>query len=259
MKALALAALMLAGAVAAPAAAQTTDRWDPRRAELTRPELQQLLDELEATAASSAYSDRLRDRAREEAGLVRRRLAEGDFQVGDRILLTVEGEQSLSDTFVVETGRVIQLPVIGTVPLAGVLRSEIEAQLAQHISKYLRDPVVHAQSLMRLSILGAVGRPGFYTLPTNLVFTDALMAAGGPAGTANLKEIRVDRQNKHIWDGDAMQRAITQGRTLDQMYLQAGDEIVVPTQSRTQVYTVLRTVSLGIGLVLSVYGLTRIF
>ncbi|OYV71887.1 MAG: hypothetical protein B7Z72_05980, partial [Gemmatimonadetes bacterium 21-71-4] len=44
----------------------------------------------------------------------------GDFRVGDRILMTVEGEPQLSDTFTVVPGPAIDLPVIGTVPLTGV-------------------------------------------------------------------------------------------------------------------------------------------
>src|SRR2546425_1957900 len=59
-----------------------------------------------------------------EATLVRARLTEGDFQPGDRILLLVEGEKELSDTFTVGPQRDILLPNTGTVSLQGVLRSE---------------------------------------------------------------------------------------------------------------------------------------
>ena len=259
LRTLSVVAALSMGAWVSPLAAQGAGgNFDPRRAELTRPELEQLLSDLEQTAASPAYSDRLRARARNEALLVKRRLEQGDLQVGDRVLLTVEGEAQLSDTFVVETGRVLTLPVIGSVRMAGVLRSELQAHLTQAISRYLRDPVIHAQSLMRLSITGAVAQPGFYTLPTNLVITDALMAAGGPSTTAVLDKITVERGRERLWEGEAMQQALTDGRTLDQMYLQAGDRIVVPQRTPGAFGSTIRTVSIGIGLVISVYGIVQL-
>ena len=37
----------------------------------------------------------------------------GEFQIGDRILLVVEGDTALTDTFTVHTGPAITLPTIG--------------------------------------------------------------------------------------------------------------------------------------------------
>lgn len=256
---LGIAVVLCAGLVTSAGAQVGGGRFDPRRAELTRPELEQLLADLDATAQSPAFSERLRARARTEATLVRRRLEQGDFQVGDRVLLTVEGEAAMADTFVIEQGRVLTLPVIGQVRMAGVLRSELEAHLTQAISRYLREPVVHAQSLMRLSITGAVAQPGFYTLPTNLVFTDALMAAGGPVANAVLEKITVERGREKLWGGEAMQQALNDGRTLDQMYLQAGDRIVVPQRTAGGVSNGIRNISIGLGLILTTYGLIQIF
>src|SRR5712675_1844786 len=76
------------------------------------------------------------------------------FQVGDRILLVVEGDSALSDTFTVVAGPAIELPVIGAVSLAGVTRAGVEAHLVRELGRYLKNPVVHARPLIRLSILG---------------------------------------------------------------------------------------------------------
>ena len=83
-------------------AAQQSEKWDPQRAEMTRQELDALLHRLNQAAESRAYSAALRQRSRLESTQVKERLNAGDFQVGDRILLRVEGEQALSDTFVVQ-------------------------------------------------------------------------------------------------------------------------------------------------------------
>lgn len=245
-------------AAAGPLGAQS-DPYDARRAQVTRHDLEELLARLDQTAQSPAYSDRLKSRARFESAMIRRRMQEGDFQVGDRILLTVQGEATLTDTFVVEAGRVLNLPQIGQVPLAGVLRSELESHLQEHIGRFLRDPSVTARSLMRLSILGDVGQPGFYVVPTNLVLTDALMQAGGPARTAELTKIYIERGNDKIWEGEALQQAITEGRTLDQLSLLAGDKIYVPTHKTSNLYASLRTFTLLISIPVTIYTLTRIF
>src|SRR5512140_2845978 len=66
----------------------------------------------------------------------------GGFQAGDRIILSVDGEKQLTDTFVVRSGRVLELPVIGVVPLSGVRRADIQSYLAGVVGRYVRDPVV---------------------------------------------------------------------------------------------------------------------
>src|SRR5207249_3222905 len=76
------------------------------------------------------------------------------FQVGDRILLQVEGDSLLSKTFAVGPGPALTLPVIGAIPLTGVRRSDIEPYLSQQLARYVKEPVVHAKALINLSILG---------------------------------------------------------------------------------------------------------
>lgn len=195
---------------------------------LSRDALQDRLAEFERIAASSSYPSDERSRARAETDLLRERLANGDFKVGDQIALRVEGEDSLSQTFTVSRGPALDLPAIGTISLEGVLRSELESHLQRELARYIRDPQVRARALFRITITGGVGQPGFYVVPSEALLTDALMSAGGPAPGARLREIRVERDGKVIWGGEALQRAITEGRTLDQLSLQAGDHVVVP-------------------------------
>ncbi len=219
---------MAALALPAGAAAQTSLEWDPQGTELGRAELQQLLGRLEEAASSSGYSRSLRQRAAAEAGVVRARLQEGDFQIGDRIVLRVEGEPTLSDTLAVGPGRELQLPNIGSIPLDGVLRSELEKHLRAELGRYLQEPVVHASSLIRIAVLGSVGSQGFFTMPASALVEEALMRAGGPAANAELNEAEIVRGDQVIWSGAALHEAIIVGRTLDQLSLRAGDRIIVP-------------------------------
>ena len=225
----------------------------------TRKQLEELLDRLELASGSAAYDGDLRERARYEAALVRHRLQEGDFQVGDRILLRVDVEEALSDTFVVQEGRMLDLPEIGDVPLSGVLRAELEGHLTDYLARFLRDPVVRARSLVRLAVLGAVNRPGFYFLPSESLVDDALMTAGGPSTSANITDIRIERGEDPIWEGDPLQDAIVEGRTIDQLNLLAGDRILIPDSGAGGPWATLRNISLLLGVALSVIFLTRAF
>ncbi len=152
------------------------------------------------------------------------------FQVGDRILLRVEGDSALSDTFTVVAGPALRLPLIGEIPLAGVPRADVEAHLTRELGRYIKDPVVQARALVRVSVVGQVTLPGFYAVPTDLVLADALMLAGGATQEARVDRLRILRGNSALWSGTQLQTAIAQGATLDQLGIRAGDRIQVPGQ-----------------------------
>lgn len=220
--------------------AQNPSAWDPVRTQADRPALQQLLVKLEQTANSNAYSSALRARASREAALLRNRLVEGDFQVGDRLNIKVEGQTELTSTFTVAPGPSLLLPGIRELSLAGVLRAEIRGHLAQHLAQFLVKPVIDVEPLMRIWVAGAVNRPGFYTVAAETPLTDALMTAGGPTPQAKLTEIRIERDGRRIWEGEALQQAMNEGRTLDQLSLRAGDRIILDA-SRSRVLQILQT------------------
>lgn len=219
--------------------------WGSGLGELTRAELTDLLARLDQQASSSSVSGNLRTEAREEAERVRTRLTAGDFRVGDQIQLMVEGEDALTNTFVVRPGEVLALPGVDEVSLAGVLRSELQEHLTTHLAKYLRRPVVTATSLMRLTISGAVTNPGFLAVDADRPLSDAIMTAGGPLVGADINAIYIERGGERIWKGAYLQQAIADGRTLDQLSLQAGDQIFVPMR-RAPISSTLVSVGLGV-------------
>jgi len=258
---------------ARPGAAQQVDR--ATGLEVSRPELEQLLRRLDQASGAGDSSEEARARARDQASTVRTRLAQGDFHAGDRVVLSVESdeppanrvvptadrpvEQQLSDSFTVAPDRTITLPLVGAISLAGVLHAELEAHLTRQLSQFLQAPVVHARPLIRIGIVGAVAKPGFYAVPADVVLSDALMAAGGLIPEAKLSDLRIERAGARLWEGDILRQAITDGRTLDEMNLRAGDQFIVPAPGRTSSYEVLRTVAILLGIPVTIYTLTRIF
>ncbi|MEO8448710.1 MAG: hypothetical protein ABI647_02905 [Gemmatimonadota bacterium] len=159
--------------------------------------------------------------------MIRTRLTDGDIQVGDQIVLFAVGDSTLNKTFTVAPGRVLVLTGMADIPLKGVLRSEVQPYLTERLKVYIKDPQLRAQTLIRLSIFGAVGKPGFYQVPAELLASDAIMMAGGPAGTADPGKTVVKRASVEILSKEVFAEAIVDGRTLDQLNLRAGDEINV--------------------------------
>jgi hypothetical protein len=239
----AMLALCVIALVVGPPGARS-QVWDSSisgGAMLSREDLENLLQQYELALQSPAYSGRIKGELKAAIERVQNRLQHGDFQPGDRVVLSVQGQPDLPDSVPVEPGPKITLPLFGDISLDGVLRSEITDHLTKELGKMIRDPVVHAQGLMRLSVQGAVGRPGFYVVPTDILVSEALMLAGGPAQNANLKDLRIERGSKELYQGQDLQTAMRQGRTLDQLSLQAGDQIVLPIENSSRVWgTVLR-------------------
>jgi protein involved in polysaccharide export with SLBB domain len=162
------------------------------------------------------------------AGTSELRAWPGGFQSGDRIILSVDGEKQLTDTFVVRFGPVIELPAIGVIPLSGVRREEIEPYLGRVIAKFVRDPVVRARSLIRVAVLGEVGKPGFYILPVDAVVADALTSAGGVTREARMNRFHIDRDGVIMMENRQLLEALTRGATLGELGVEPGDQLVIP-------------------------------
>ena len=231
---------------------------------MSRDDLSALVVRLDGAIRAPAYSERFKARAKAQAAEVRSRLDAGDFQVGDRVLLVVQGESALSDTFTVGQGNELLLPVVGAIPLRGVLHAELESHVTAQLARRIREPRVQARPMVRIAIEGAVARPGFYSVPVGALLGDALMAAGGLAPTGRADEARLERSGRDVLSATAFRQAVVLGRTLDQLDVRAGDRVVVPARGVGlggigQAEGAVRTLGLLISLPLTVFALTQVF
>ena len=225
--------MVTALALALPALCSGQGLPDPTRLEIDRAELTRLLAQYDAVAESTAYGDELRQEGRALADIIRERLRSGDFRSGDQIALLIEGAETVRwDTLTVEAGHLINVPTLGPILLQGVLRSELETHLSTEIGRFIQSPRIRAHSLIRVSVLG-VGQPGFYTLPTDLPLSEAVMMVGGPGAGAAPDEIRIERGQDVLWSVEELQIPVSAGRTLDELGLQAGDRIILPGAAAT--------------------------
>jgi polysaccharide export outer membrane protein len=197
------------------------------RRQSTRAELEESA-KLAEDAAAASREPKLRARYLNDAKLLRQRLKNGDFAPGDHILIQVFGDSVLSDTFTVRADRMLRLPNIPDIPLSGILDSELEGHLTKSLAVYIRDVRVGATSLVRLAVLGSVGNPGFMTVPVDQALTDLITTAGGPGGQADLSRVVVKRGSQTVVDGRGFQEALRLGKTVGDISMRDGDQIIVP-------------------------------
>lgn len=188
---------------------------------------------------------------------LRAQQASEGFQPGDVIRLEVEGDSLFTGTFTVGPGPALMLPVIGEIPLAGVRRVALEPHLQEQLGRYLRNPVIHAKALIRLSILGEVAKPGIYAVPTDLVLADAVMVAGGPTQEAKFAAMRIERGSQRLVEGDRLQQALARGLTVDDLNLRAGDQIFVP-QVRRDPESKWRVIGIILSIPVAIFTITRL-
>jgi protein involved in polysaccharide export with SLBB domain len=210
--------------------------------------------ELEALWASL----KPQQRAYAEAVVLRERLDKGDFQIGDKVILHVRGDTSLTNTFTVNANRGLDLPNIGEISLVGVLRSELETHLQATVSKYIRSLDLRAESLVRLAVLGSVGRPGFYNVSSAALMGDVFTAAGGLTAGSDLGHSEIRRGGQPFMESDKVQRAISEGRTVDQINLLSGDEIQVAEKRRGSVASTVLLVGAIAGALLSIVAVVSL-
>jgi polysaccharide export outer membrane protein len=104
------------------------------------------------------------------------------LDAGDRLRVVVYGQEGLTNTYAIDAGGAITMPLIGSVPARGRtpagLASEITAKLR---NGYIRDPsvAVEIESYRPFFILGEVAAPGQYPYVPNMSVESAVAIAGG--------------------------------------------------------------------------------
>ena len=180
-------------------------------------------------------------RRRAEAAAIRARLRDGDFRVGDAIVLTVAGVPQFSDTFPVRAGRLVQLPEVAPISLGGVLRTELQPHLQRQITRYVINPTVDAYSLVRVAVAGSVARPGFYEVRPDAPVSEAVMSAGGLAPEGDAMKMSVRRAGRIVIPESELRSSVAMGATLDDLSIHPGDELRVAARPRRNWLEVART------------------
>ena len=157
--------------------------------------------------------------------------------VGDKLDVRVFQVADLSfEALVVDTSGNINMPLIGAVRGAGRTAGEMASDIAGRLAaQYLRDPqvtvTVSEAANQKITIDGAVTKPGVYVMRGSTSLLQAVAMAEGPTRVADLTKVAVFRtvagqRSVALFD----LAAIRQGRAPDPEVL--GDDIVVVDTSR---------------------------
>lgn len=115
---------------------------------------------------------------------------------GDKLRVTVYGEEDLSGEFLVDGSGQVQLPLVGNVKAAGLTLHEFIAEVTAALKDgYLRDPKVSAEVLnyRPFYIIGEVNKPGEYPYENGLNVLGAVALAGGYTYRANDNDVYIRR------------------------------------------------------------------
>lgn len=115
---------------------------------------------------------------------------------GDKLRITVYGEETLSGEYGVTGAGDVSFPLIGNIPVAGRSVEDLQAELTTRLGAgYIADPRVSAEivNYRPFYILGEVARPGQYDFAVGLTIEQAVAAAGGFTYRANSRRVFLKR------------------------------------------------------------------
>ncbi|MCU0536914.1 MAG: polysaccharide export protein, partial [Hydrococcus sp. Prado102] len=158
------------------------------------------------------------------------------LDVGDGISVIVQDFPEFSFSGVIGSDGNVLAPILGKVPLVGLTIQEVETKIAYELGRrFLREEPQVIASLasprpVQLTLLGEVGRPGFYTLPSGTSIVSILLSAGGATPKADLRSIIVRRP---LLDGTILEEKVDlytpllKGQKVPEVLLQGGDTVIV--------------------------------
>ena len=104
------------------------------------------------------------------------------LDAGDKLRVVVYGQEGLTNTYAIDAGGSITMPLIGAVPTRGRTPAGLAAQITAKLRNgYIREPsvAVEIEAYRPFFILGEVAAPGQYPYVPNMSVESAVAIAGG--------------------------------------------------------------------------------
>ncbi len=168
---------------------------------------------------------------------------------GDKVRVTVFGEDDLSGEFVLDGSGFISMPLIGQVQANGLSTDELARSITAKLEDgYLNEPrvSVSVSTYRPFYIIGQVNKPGEYPYVNDMTVLNAVALAGGYTDYANESTVYVranGETEEHAMRADSTSR------------IHPGDVVRVPKSAFSAVISVLGPLAGIIGLS---YGYTGI-
>jgi polysaccharide export outer membrane protein len=116
------------------------------------------------------------------------------LDAGDRLRVVVYGQEGLTNTYAIDAGGSITMPLIGSVPARGRTTAGLAAAISAKLrAGFIRDPsvAVEIEAYRPFFILGEVAAPGQYPYVPNMTVESAVAIAGGFSPRARRDSVTV--------------------------------------------------------------------
>lgn len=153
---------------------------------------------------------------------------------GDEIIIDIWGASEDIIRKEISPDGSINVPGLGVISLNGMNIADAKEYLKSELSKIYADEGNQIQVTLgktrsiKINVMGEVMVPGTYTLSAFASVFHALYSAGGVTDLGSLRNIKVARNGKTVAEVDVYEY-IMQGKTSDNINLQEGDVVIVPT------------------------------
>ena len=163
-------------------------------------------------------------------------IVSGAYRIGpgDVLDISVWKDEALTKLMPVLPDGTISFPLVGKLTAGGRTLEDFKAELEEHISRYVPDPVlsvsVQQVNSMMVYVIGRVNSPGRVMLNTNVTALQALAMAGGPNPFAKRNKIKIFREEPdRTLIFDFPYDDISRGDRLEfNIEMKRGDVMVVP-------------------------------
>ena len=118
---------------------------------------------------------------------------------GDKLRINVFGQEGLTNSYSVDGGGKVAMPLIGAVHARGRTPRQLEAEITRQLANgFLRDPsvTVEVEAYRPFFILGEVKNPGQYPYVNGMTVETAVAIAGGYTPRAATSSVRISHPEK---------------------------------------------------------------
>ena len=116
------------------------------------------------------------------------------LDAGDKLRVVVYGQEGLTNSYAIDAGGSITMPLIGAVPARGRTTAGLAGEIAARLRNgYIREPsvAVEIESYRPFFILGEVAASGQYPYVPNMTVESAVAIAGGFSPRARRDSVTV--------------------------------------------------------------------
>jgi polysaccharide export outer membrane protein len=146
---------------------------------------------------------------------------------GDSVRVVVWRKPEMSGDFIVAPDGTISHPLYRAVRVGGVPFSTAEVNVRSFLARFEQDPQFVMEPLVRVAVLGEVGKPQVFAVRPETSVAEAVAQAGGPSEDGNRERVRVLRKDASGRQREFSVSLLTSDASSGSFRVHSGDQIVV--------------------------------